>query len=153
MDEVGIAEPVTGERIRGQLKLRRFNQGVLAEARLRVQAVQVCDRCLESYRQPVRAEFTELYRTGEPQPIDLADGGSFVDSGGVLDLWELFRQHIILNLPAKLLCHPQCVGICPSCGVYGKKHNHNHRVQDQELSADPRWMELAALGSFGERGR
>ena len=157
VDEVGTAEPVTGERIQGRLRLNRIHldsgQGVCAEARLGVQAVLVCDRRLRSFRQPVRADFTELYRTGETLPIDLANGESLVDSGGVLDLGEIFRQHLILNLPAKIQCHPQCVGICPSCGVYGKKHNHNHRAQDQELSADPRWVELAALGSYGERGR
>ncbi len=157
VDEVGTAEPVTGERIPGQLRLTRIHldsgQGVCAEAHLGVQAVLVCDRRLRRFRQPVRADLAELFRTSEPQPIDLADGGSFVDSGGVLDLEEIFRQHIILNLPAKTLRHPQCVGICPSCGDYGKKHNHNHRPQDQELPADPRWVELAALGSYGERGR
>ena len=154
VDEVGTAEPVTGERIQGQLRLTRFNQGVRTEAHLSMQAVQVCDRCLRrSFRQPVRADITELFRTSEPQPINLADIESFVDSGGVLDLGEIFRQHLILNLPAKILCHPQCVGICPSCGVYGKTHNHNHRPQDQELPADPRWMELATLGSSRERGR
>ena len=156
VDEVGTAEPVTGERIQGRLRLTRIHldsgQGVCAEAHLEVQAILVCDRRL-SFRQPVRADFTELYRTGETLPIDLEDTEFFVDSDDVLDLGEIFRQHLILNLPAKILCHPQCVGICPSCGVYGKKHNHNHRAQDQELPADPRWMELAALGSYGERGR
>ena len=157
VDEEGTAEPVTGERIQGQLRLTRIHldsgQGVWTEAHLRVQAVQVCDRRLLNFRQPVHADLAELFRTSEPQPIDLAGGGSFVDSGGVLDLGEIFRQHLILNLPAKILCHPQCVGICPSCGVYGKTHNHNHQPQDQELPADPRWRELATLGSSGERGR
>ena len=156
VDEAGTAEPVTGERIQGQLRLTRIHldsgQGVWTEAQLRVQTVQVCDRRL-SFRQPVRADFTELYRTGETQSNGLEDTEFFVDSDGVLDLGEVAPQPLILNLPAKILCHPQCVGICPSCGVYGKTHNHNHRPQDQELPADPRWRELATLGSSRERGR
>ena len=77
----------------------------------------------------------------------------FVNSGGVLDLREVFRQHLILNLPAKLLCNPQCVGMCPHCGVYGDKHNYNCRTRDQNFQMDPRWRDLTALGISGERGR
>ena len=153
VDEVGSAEPVKGERIRGQLRLTRFNQGVWTEARLRAEIVQVCDRCLRSYRQPVRVDFAEMCRIGEPPPADLEYGDVFVDSGGVLDLDEVFRQHLILNLPAKLLCNPQCVGICPHCGVYGDKYNHNCRTRGQEIQAESRWSELATLAAYGERGR
>ncbi len=154
VDEVGIAEPVKGERIQGQRRLTRFSQGVCAEARLNTEAVQVCDRCLRTFRQPVRAESTELCRLSDPAPAALESVELLVCSCGVLDLGEVFRQHLILNLPAKLLCNPQCVGICPHCGVYGDKHNHNYcRTQDQDFQADPRWKDLTALGFSGERGR
>lgn len=153
VDEVGIAEPVKGERIQGQLRLTRFNQGVWAEAHLSTEAVLVCDRCLRTFRQPVRAEFTELCRTTEPAPSAMEYDDLFVDSAGVLDLGEVFRQHLILNLPAKLLCNPQCVGMCPHCGVYGDKHNHNCRTQDRNFQIDPRWKSLTVLGVSGERGR
>ena len=153
VDEVGTVEPVKGERIQGQLGLTRFNQGVLAEARLSTEAVQVCDRCLRTFRQPVRAEFTELCRTGEPTPSAMEYDELSVSSSGVLDLGEVFRQHLILNLPAKLLCNPQCMGMCPHCGVYGDKHNYICRTQDQDYQMDPRWKDLTALGVTGERGR
>ncbi len=153
VDEVGTAEPVKGERIQGQLRLTRFNQGVWAEARLIAEAVQVCDRCLQTFRQPVSAEFTELCRTTESISSNMEYGELFVNSGGVLDLGEVFRQHLILNLPAKLLCNPQCLGICPHCGVYGDEYNHNCRTQDQGFQPDLRWKDLIALGISGERGR
>ena len=153
VDEVGTTEPVKGERIHGQLRLTRFNQGVWAEACLSTEAAQLCDRCLRTFRQPVRAEFTELCGTGEPISSSTEYDELFVNSGGVLDLREVFRQHLILNLPAKLLCNPQCVGMCPHCGVYGDKHNHNCRTRDQNFQMDPRWKDLTALGISGERGR
>ena len=152
VDEVGTAEPVKGERIQGQLRLTRFNQGVWAEARLSTEAVQVCDRCLRTFRQPVCADFTELCPIGEPIPSTMEYDELSVDSG-VLDLREVFRQHLILNLPAKLLCNPQCVGMCPHCGVYGDKQNHYCRTQGQDFQMDPRWKRLTALGISGERGR
>ncbi len=153
VDEVGVAEPVKGERIQVQLWLTRFNRGVWAEARLTTAAVQVCDRCLRAFRQPVRAEFTEMCRAGEPMPDYNENGELFVDGDGVLDLSEVFRQHLILNMPAKLLCNPQCAGICPHCGTYVDNHNHRCRTQDRELQLDLRWGDMAALGATGERGR
>lgn len=153
VDEVGTAEPVWGERIRGHLRLTRFNRGVWAEARLNTEMLQLCDRCLRTYRQPVSAEFTELCRTEEPNSDDADSAELYVNSGGILDLGEVFRQHLILNLPAKLLCSPQCVGICSHCGIFVDKQNHYCRTQDLEFQPDPRWGELAALGSTGERDR
>ena len=152
VDEVGTVAPVKGERIQGQLRLTRFNEGVWTEARLKAQAVQVCDRCLQSFQQPVLADFKEFCRTGEPGVAGVEFGEPFVDGDGVLDLVEVVRQHLILSLPTKLLCDPQCVGICPDCGIYGDKHNHKCSTREPEIPADPRWRELAALGSIGERG-
>lgn len=153
MDEVGAAEPVKGERIQGQIRLTRFNRGVWAEARLITESVRVCDRCLQAFPQQVRTEFAELCRIGGPIPASVENDELFVDSDGVLDLWEVFRQHLILNLPSKLLCNPQCAGICLHCGVYADNHNHKCRARDRDLQLDPRWGELAALGASGERGR
>ena len=33
-----------------------------------------------------------------------------------IDLDELFRADILLELPTKYLCNPGCKGICPQCG-------------------------------------
>lgn len=153
VDEAEAAEPMDGERILRQLRFTRFNEGVWTEAHLSTRFVRLCDWRLRSFRQLVCADFSELCRTAEPEAADLEIGGPFVDGDGVLDMGEVVRQHLIINLPTKLLCNPQCVGICPDCGVYGDKHIHNCRALGQEFSADPRWGEPAALGSTGERGR
>ena len=33
-----------------------------------------------------------------------------------LDLDELIRADILLELPTKFLCSPDCKGLCPKCG-------------------------------------
>lgn len=153
VDEAGAAEPMDGERIPGQFRFTRFNEGVRTEARLSTRIVRLCNRCIRSFRQPVYADFSELRRTAESSGAHLEIGEAFVDCDGVLDLGEVFRQHLIINLPTKLLYNPQCAGICPDCGIYGDKHIHNCRALGHEFSGDPRWGEPAALGSTGERGR
>ena len=36
---------------------------------------------------------------------------------GVIDLRELVREQLYLQLPMKPLCQPECRGLCPSCGA------------------------------------
>lgn len=39
-----------------------------------------------------------------------------VDESFKLDLDELLRSDILLELPYKYLCREDCKGLCPSCG-------------------------------------
>ncbi|MBM4129290.1 MAG: DUF177 domain-containing protein, partial [Nitrospira sp.] len=38
-------------------------------------------------------------------------------SGGGLDLLDLIKEQVMLNLPMKTLCAELCKGICPQCGA------------------------------------
>ena len=94
VDEVGTAEPVKGERIQGQLRLTRFSQGVCAEAHLSTEAVQICDRCLRTFRQPGHAEFTELCRTAEPTPSSHGIRMNYSWTAAAFLTWERFSDNI-----------------------------------------------------------
>ena len=39
------------------------------------------------------------------------------EKGDEIDLREILREQIYLSLPAKLICHPDCRGLCPQCGI------------------------------------
>ncbi|WP_428266335.1 YceD family protein [Haliangium sp.] len=57
--------------------------------------------------------------------------------GEAVDLTLLFRDQIILAVPFAPLCHEDCKGLCPQCGV-----DRNHESCDCQPPLDPR---LAAL--------
>lgn len=38
-------------------------------------------------------------------------------NGGPLDLTDEVRQSIALAQPMKILCRPDCRGLCPACGI------------------------------------
>jgi uncharacterized protein len=44
-------------------------------------------------------------------------------------------------LPDKILCRPDCAGLCPVCGKDLNAEPHEH----VEESSDPRWAALEAL--------
>jgi uncharacterized protein len=107
-----------------------------------------CARCVEPVQVPLAAEFDLIFRpvgadSGAPERSITAPeteiGYYQKDS---LALEDVLREQVLLSLPVKTLCKPDCKGLCPRCGV-----NRN----SQTCSCDPhpndsRWEALAGLG-------
>jgi len=105
-------------------------KGYLVEGKLKAKAVAVCDRCLAPFTvhivgsiqeeflpagaKPVRSDAGEEHPSGE-------EAGFFDDlnvfEGDAFSLDELVHDHLLLGLPQKLLCRPDCRGMCPRCGA------------------------------------
>jgi DUF177 domain-containing protein len=61
--------------------------------------------------------------------------------GELLDLEPVLRDSVVLALPFRPVCEPDCQGLCLECGVRLLDHpGHAH-----EESIDPRWASLSAL--------
>ena len=58
-----------------------------------------------------------------------------------LDVSSWARDAVALALPDKILCRPDCAGLCPECGKNLNDEPHEH----EEVTADPRWAALEAL--------
>lgn len=94
-----------------------------------------CDRCLE----PVEVAFQlsiertlDMNLTDEERIANL-DEQPYLQ-GYNLDVDQLVRDELLLNLPMKVLCDEDCKGICNRCGA-----NLNHETCDCDRSSlDPR---------------
>ena len=75
---------------------------LLVTGQLRTPATLQCSRCLKTFDWPVQVKHFVVHRelTGE----------DFVD------LTEDIREDIILELPLRALCRPDCRGLCTECG-------------------------------------
>ena len=60
---------------------------------------------------------------------------------GNLDVSAWARDAVALALPLKILCRPDCAGLCPVCGKNLNEEPHTHEV----ATVDPRWEALEAL--------
>ena len=58
-----------------------------------------------------------------------------------LDVSAWARDAVVLALPVKILCRPDCAGLCPVCGKNLNEEPHEHEL----ATADPRWAALEAL--------
>lgn len=136
-----VVAPVTGE-----VRFQRTNQGILATGTAATIVRLQCVRCLEDYEQPLNFEFSEMYLptievlSGRPMPPVSEEQGFPIDARHHLDLTEMLRQQIILNLPDQPLCREDCAGICPICG-----NNRNLNPCHCEVQEDQRWTALTHL--------
>jgi len=106
-----------------------------------------CARCVEPVGIPLENEFDLVFR-----PIG-ADAG-FAERSitapeteigyyqrDSLALEDVLREQVLLSLPVRTLCKPDCKGLCPRCGV-----NRNNQVCSCDPGpSDPRWEALAGL--------
>jgi len=76
---------------------------LLVRGSLRLPLAFTCSRCLASFDADVRVAryvFSAAVRDGDE----------------IIDLTESVREDIIVALPVKPLCRPDCKGLCPRCG-------------------------------------
>jgi uncharacterized protein len=108
-----------------------------------------CARCVEPVDVPLAGEFDLIFR-----PIG-ADGGSsersitapeteigYYQKDSLL-LEDVLREQVLLTLPVRTLCKPDCKGLCPRCG----QNRNNHDCSCDEGQSDPRWEALSGLRS------
>jgi uncharacterized protein len=82
-----------------------------------------CDRCLLPVAIPVDCAFDLVYRpirtiAKEEEieiPADELEVGFY--SGDGIELADVATEQVILSVPMKVVCGPECRGLCPVCGV------------------------------------
>lgn len=81
---------------------------------LSVELSYACDRCLEPVRRTIHKEFDlhylpeDLGPVEEEREIHEADALIAFYSGGGLDLDDLLRESVLLEIPMRRICEPAC---------------------------------------------
>ncbi len=104
-----------------------------------------CDRCLGRATFPIDAPFDLFYKpaetvTAEEEEVAIDEGEAemgFYEMPG-LQLEEILREQVLLQLPMQRVCSETCKGICPVCGM-----NRNETdCRCEARAADDRWSAL-----------
>ena len=110
------------DRATGTVDMLRTHQGVLIYATLEIQDTITCGRCLREtgldYDLSIEEEFFPILdlHTGHRQELPEDEVLGWIDANHDLDLTEVLRQYVITQRPMKLLCRPDCRGLCQICG-------------------------------------
>lgn len=148
-----ISVPV-GDVIEVDARLESVTEGILLSADIFAIAKGECIRCLDPVELEIDRKIQELYlyeeetakkgsRSKKVAPVDDdldVDDILYLD-GVMMDLEPPIRDAIVLDLPVNPLCDPDCLGLCPDCGVKWAllPQDHAHEV------IDARWTGLAGL--------
>jgi uncharacterized protein len=131
----GIAKVSEGVELDLDVRLESVHEGILATGEVFVDADAECSRCLEPLTVPVEVDFQELFA------YSLSNEDDFVVQDEQIDLEQIIRDAVVLNLPFHPLCSEDCAGLCAECGV--KLADNPHHVHETPI--DARW---SALESF-----
>lgn len=106
-----------------------------------------CTRCLTEIERnlefPFEAAFVAPEHYSDAKEVGLSDADLSVSllEDDKIDLIELAREQILLNLPEQVFCREDCKGLCDKCGANRNLINCN--CEEKEI--DPRWAALKNL--------
>lgn len=107
-----------------------------------------CSRCLCDLEEPLTSAIdVVLHLAGEhPAPADEVeleeeDLDVLRVEGDTLDTTAIVAEQILLEVPMKPLCRPDCAGLCPQCGA---DRNETPNCCDAR-PVDSRWAVLAGM--------
>ena len=129
-----VTEPVLAE---GTV---RNTAGVLVmKGNVRTTIHGVCDRCAADFHRAVEIPIDVILVT-ELSSEESEDEWVFALEADSADLDDIVRTVFVLNLDSKLLCKPDCKGLCCRCG---KNLNEGDCSCQKEI--DPRFAALKQL--------
>ena len=104
------------------LLLTKAGDAVAVTGRLTLSVLFECVGCLREFLASFEIPVAAQYVPGSPSlvagehvmPVEEAENYYYRDD--VIELDDLVREEVLLAMPYKPLCKPDCRGLCPQCG-------------------------------------
>lgn len=112
------------------------HEGILVKANISTKWLGECVRCLSPASGDLKVSVIELFEEkAEPE------GDTYPFDGDVVDLSEMIKDNLVLELPLVPLCNKDCRGLCQHCG-----QNLNLASCDcVDKVIDPIWESLSGI--------
>jgi uncharacterized protein len=109
--------------VQAHLTIKKVGTEVMVSGNILTDIELQCSRCLKDFRSmcsfPFEAIFHPIEQLKEEEKhklnVEELDMGFY--SRDELDLFDIIKEQILLNLPIKALCNDLCKGICLQCGA------------------------------------
>lgn len=109
--------------VKAQLKVEKVSDEVLVKGDILSDIELQCSRCLKNFKSTLKIPVDVLYhpvqelKGEETHELKFEELDMGFYSKNELDLLDLVKEQIMLNLPMKPLCNELCKGICLKCGA------------------------------------
>ncbi len=104
--ELSRLEPA--QPLRAQLVLEGVVGGIVARGRVAAMIRHTCRRCLVEWTEPLYVDILEVLGADPEAEYRL--------HGDEADLEPPLRDAVLLALPLRPVCRPDCLGLCAVCG-------------------------------------
>lgn len=130
------------------VQIRMSNLGVgkaLITGNVSLTLQMLCDRCLTEVPVELKLDFSREVSSENRGDADLDEENQDILEADWLNVEALINSEILMNLPEKVLCRPDCRGICRICG-----HNlNNGECGCDDFVPDPRMAAIKDI--FNEK--
>ena len=116
---------------------RTTGQGWALRLRFTAALEGPCMRCLESAEPEFEVDAREVLQPGGGEELS----SPYLDADEELDVGRWARDALALALPDRIICRPECAGLCGQCGANLNEDPEHHH----EPAPDPRWAKLSEL--------
>ena len=99
------------EDIEGEVTLTHLKGEIVAKGRVTTAIELDCHRCLRTFARPITRNFQQSFTLtpgDDTMPIE----------NDQIDLAPLLQQEILVGLPIKILCSPDCAGVPEAAAEY-----------------------------------
>jgi uncharacterized protein len=135
----GQAYTPAPDTVQATIDVSRPSRGYAFHLRFPIRVEGPCMRCLEAARFDAEVDAREIDQS-DTDDEELRSPYVVEDE---LDLGRWAQDAALLAMPARILCRPDCAGLCPVCG---KSLNDADPADHEHGSApDPRWAKLRDL--------
>ena len=129
------------DRVAVELEVTNTGRLMVGKGEIRATLELQCDRCLKPFRRRVKLPFNVEFCPEENRSF-FKDEETFVYfTEPQVDIEPVVLESIVLSLPLRALCSPDCKGLCYMCG----QELNLAECNCQEKEIDPRWEALKKI--------
>lgn len=125
-----------------KLRLAQAGKGVALTGRLACTLSAPCRRCLDEVQHSLELELDVMLLpstdlgTEEERELNAEELDTTFFDNGEINLNEILRESIVLELEPYLQCREDCAGLCAGCGV----NLNRESCTCPPKAVDPRWQ-------------
>jgi uncharacterized protein len=132
-EDVDLTGPITAD-----FTLQNGGDLILLTGKIVFTVKGQCARCLKEMTLETTAPLEERFF---PEGTENLEEDAFTYKYDLVDVTDALRESLLLAVPARMLCKPDCKGICPVCGA----DRNVTPCHCDTRSIDPRLQALEAL--------
>jgi uncharacterized protein len=129
------------EQVLVDLEVTNTGRLMVGKGEIKANLELQCDRCLNPFQHQVELPFTVEFCSEDNREFFKNEETFIYFVEPQVDIEPVVLENILLSMPIRTLCSPECKGLCSICG----QELNLAECHCQEKEIDPRWEALKKM--------